>query len=76
MASHRSSRLFSGLRAFNAGSGLAYESYGLLWSVDLSPKWIAVGSFESRHLHGDASTSPLTERRSASYASAGIAYRF
>jgi outer membrane scaffolding protein for murein synthesis (MipA/OmpV family) len=48
----------------------------LLWSVDLSRNWIVVGSMESRVLHGDAERSPLAERESNYYASAGLAYRF
>jgi outer membrane scaffolding protein for murein synthesis (MipA/OmpV family) len=48
----------------------------LLWSVDLSPDWIVVGNMESRHLRGDAARSPLAERTSNYYASAGVAYRF
>lgn len=66
----------TGLPAFSAGSGLLISSFGLLWSADLSPHWIAVGNLESRRLHGDAARSPLVERDSNYYASAGIAYRF
>ena len=64
------------LPEFNAGSGWLFASFGLLWSVDLSRNWTVVGSMESRHLHGDAARSPLAERTSNYYASAGIAYRF
>jgi outer membrane scaffolding protein for murein synthesis (MipA/OmpV family) len=35
-----------------------------------------VGSVEARRLHDDAARSPLVERASNYYASAGIAYRF
>ncbi|MBE0612062.1 MAG: MipA/OmpV family protein [Burkholderiales bacterium] len=66
----------TGLPAFNAGSGLLFSSFGLLWSAELSRHWIAVGNIESRHLHGDAARSPLAERDSNYYASAGVAYRF
>ena len=66
----------TGLPAFSAGSGLLYASFGLLWSVDLSRNWIVVGNLESRHLHGDAARSPLSERESNYYTSAGIAYHF
>ncbi len=65
-----------GLPAFGAGSGWLFASFGLLWSVDLSRNWIAVGSMESRRLHGDAARSPLAERGSNYYVSAGLAYRF
>jgi len=66
----------SGLPAFQPGSGLLFNSFGLLWSVDLSPKWVVVGSLESRRLSGDAAHSPLVERSSNSYIIAGIAYRY
>lgn len=66
----------TGLPAFRAGSGWLFSSVGLLWSVDLSRDWIVVGSMESRRLHGDAARSPLAERASNYYASAGLAYRF
>jgi outer membrane scaffolding protein for murein synthesis (MipA/OmpV family) len=66
----------TGLPAFGAGSGWLFGSVGLLWSVDLSQNWIVVGSMESRRLHGDAARSPLAERASNYYVSAGIAYRF
>ena len=65
-----------GLPAHNAGSGWLNTSFGLLWSVDLAPKWVIVGSFEHRRLRGDAASSPLAERLSNGYASAGLAYRF
>ena len=66
----------TGLPAFGAGSGWLFASVELLWSVDLSPNWIVVGSMESRRLHGDAARSPLAERASNYYVSAGIAYHF
>jgi outer membrane scaffolding protein for murein synthesis (MipA/OmpV family) len=66
----------TGLPTYHAGSGLLFASFGVLWSVDLSQKWIVVGSMESRHLQGDASSSPLVERGSNYYASAGLAYHF
>ena len=66
----------TGLPAFGARSGLLFSSLGLLWSVDLSPSWVIVGSAESRRLHGDAAHSPLTQRHSNHYVNAGVAYRF
>jgi outer membrane protein len=65
-----------GLPAFSAGSGWLYTSFGLLWSVDLTKQWIAVGNMEARHLRGDAASSPLAERASNYYLTAGVAYRF
>jgi outer membrane protein len=66
----------TGLRAYQPGSGLLNTSVGLLWSVEIDPKWVVVGSLERRRLRGDAAGSPLTERRSNNYVSAGAAYRF
>lgn len=66
----------SGIRAYDAGSGLLFASYGLLWSVDLTQDWAVVGSVEQRHLTGDARRSPLTEDSTSHYVSAGVAYRF
>ena len=65
----------SGLPGFQPAGGWLNSSAGLLWSVDISPKWLAVGSLEYRRLQGDAARSPLAERRSNSYVSAGLAYR-
>ena len=66
----------TGLPVFGAGSGLVFASVGLLWSVDLSRDWIVVGSMETRRLQGNAAQSPLAERASNYYMSAGIAYHF
>ncbi len=55
--------------------GNLFASVGLLGSVDLSPRWVLVGSFEARRLRGDAASSPLAERASNHLLSAGIAYR-
>jgi MipA family protein len=66
----------TGLPVFEAGSGWLFGSLGLLWSVDLNRDWIVVGSMEARRLQGDAAASPLTERKTNHYVSAGVAYRF
>jgi outer membrane scaffolding protein for murein synthesis (MipA/OmpV family) len=66
----------TGLPAYEAGSGLLSGSLGLLWSVDLARSWVVVGSMEARHLYGDARRSPLAQRDTNYYASAGLAYRF
>ena len=55
--------------------GLLFTSLGVLGSYDLSRQWVLVGSIEGRRLHGDAASSPITERKTNYYASAGIAYR-
>jgi outer membrane scaffolding protein for murein synthesis (MipA/OmpV family) len=65
----------SGLPALGAGGGNLFASVGLLGSVDLSPRWVLVGSFEARRLRGDAARSPLAERASNHWLSAGVAYR-
>jgi len=66
----------TGLAVSDAGSGLLFTSIGLLWSVDLSREWLAVGSAEARKLRGDAARSPLAERTSNTYASVSLARRF
>jgi outer membrane scaffolding protein for murein synthesis (MipA/OmpV family) len=65
----------TGLPVYRADSGILNTGFGVLWSVDLAPKWVVVGSVERRHLRGDASRSPFTERSSNNYISAGLAYR-
>jgi MipA family protein len=57
-------------------SSLLFTSLGLLGSYDLTRHWVLVGSFELRTLRDEATDSPLTERSSNYYASAGAAYRF
>ena len=57
-------------------SGLLFVAVGALASYDLSHRWMLLGSLESRRLSDEAARSPLVERRSGIYASAGIAYRF
>ncbi len=66
----------TGLPAFQPGGGLLFTSVGLLWSVDLNAKWVVVGSLESRRLSGKVADSPLVERQSNGYISAGIAYHY
>ena len=57
-------------------SGLLFTSLGVLGSHDLSRQWVLVGSVEARRLASDPARSPIVERRSNYYASAGLAYRF
>ena len=66
----------TGLPAFTAGGGWLFGSFGLLWSVDLIRNWVVLGSMEARHLQGDAASSPLTERSTNYYVTAGLTYRF
>ena len=62
--------------AFAPGGGLLSTSLGLIWSYDLAAHWLLVGNLEGRRLQGDAARSPLTERRSNTYATVGVAYQF
>jgi len=57
-------------------SGLLFVSAGFLAGYDLTRHWLVVGSLEARTLYDEAADSPLSERRSNWYASAGLAYRF
>lgn len=66
----------TGLPAFRAGGGLLVASVGMLGSVELSQDWVVVGNIESRRLRGAAARSPLAERGSGVYATAGVARRF
>jgi len=66
----------TGLPAFAPGSGWLFASLGLLGSVDLGSNWLMVGSASARHMYGDSARSPLTERLSSWYGTAGLAYRF
>jgi len=57
-------------------SGLLYWSLGLQGGYELGRHWLIVGSVESRRLSEDVSRSALVQRRTAGYASVGLAYRF
>jgi outer membrane scaffolding protein for murein synthesis (MipA/OmpV family) len=59
-----------------ANSGLLYVSLGAGASFDLARHWVILASAEQRRLRDEAESSPLAERRSAAYFSAGLAYRF
>jgi MipA family protein len=75
-ANRKYNQAFYGQPGFDPHGGLLFVSLGLLGSADLSRQWVVVGSIEGRRLQGDTAKSPLAERRSNYYASAGIAYRF
>ena len=66
----------TGLRAYSPDGGLLFASAGLLWSIDLTPSWVAVGNLEVRRLGREARDSPLAQRSTNHYVSAGVAYRF
>jgi outer membrane scaffolding protein for murein synthesis (MipA/OmpV family) len=57
-------------------SGLLFTDIGALASYDISHRWMLVGSIERHRLSDDAARSPIVERRSGVYATAGLAYRF
>jgi len=59
-----------------SGSGLLFVAAGVEGGYDLSRHWLIVSTLEGRRLQGDAASSPLAERRSSWYFSAGVAYRF
>jgi outer membrane protein len=59
-----------------SGSGLLFVAAGLEAGYDLARHWVVVSTIEARRLQGDAADSPLAERKSSFYASAGVAYRF
>ena len=66
----------SGLAAFDAQSGELFSAYGLLWSYDINPQWILLGSFELRLVRGAVIDSPLVQQSSNRYANIGVAYQF
>jgi outer membrane scaffolding protein for murein synthesis (MipA/OmpV family) len=57
-------------------SGLLYTVLGLQGGYEISRHWLAVGNLERRALSGDVARSAIVQRRSATYVSAGLAYRF
>jgi outer membrane protein len=66
----------SGLAAFAPQGGALFNSEGLLWSYDVTSKWMLLGSFEWRQLRGDALNSSLVQQSTSRYASLGLAYQF
>jgi outer membrane protein len=66
----------SGLPVYKPDGGALFLGYGILWAYDITPRWVALGSLESRRVRDVAAESPLIERSSNFYGIAGIAYRF
>lgn len=66
----------SGLPGYEAQGGTLFNAAGFLWSFELDPKWMLLGSFEGRKVRGDALDSPLQQSSSSHYASVGLAYQF
>jgi outer membrane scaffolding protein for murein synthesis (MipA/OmpV family) len=75
-ANRQSNRAYYGQAGFDPAGGLLFVSLGALGSVDLGQHLVLVLSLEGRRLQGDAARSPLAERTSNHYASAGVAYKF
>jgi outer membrane scaffolding protein for murein synthesis (MipA/OmpV family) len=62
---------------YGTGSGgLLFTAIGVEGAYDLSRQWVLLASLHRRQLHGDAATSPITERKENVFASAALAYRF
>ena len=57
-------------------AGLLFLSGGVLGSYDLGRRWMAVASFELRTLRDEAKDSPISEKNTNRYVTAGLAYRF
>lgn len=57
-------------------SGLLHTTLGILAAYQFTQRWTLVSSLEQRRLSSDATRSPLVEKQSGVYASAGLAYRF
>jgi len=75
-ATQRAVRTYYGSGGFQPSGGLLFVSAGALASYDVGKRWAILGSVERRRLQGDAARSPLVEKKSNTYATAGIAYRF
>lgn len=62
---------------YTTGSGgLLFTQAGVEGAYDLSRRWVILASVSVRRLHGDAASSPITEDKTNTYASAGLTYRF
>jgi outer membrane scaffolding protein for murein synthesis (MipA/OmpV family) len=71
-ASSKNFEAYYGLR----DSGLLFTELGALGSYSLTHRWELVGSVHQGRLSDAAVRSPIVSRRSGTYASAGVAYRF
>lgn len=65
----------SSLPAYDGQSGTLFNAYGLLWSYDINPQWMLLGSVETRHVQSAVSNSPLLQQSGSSYISLGLAYQ-
>jgi outer membrane scaffolding protein for murein synthesis (MipA/OmpV family) len=56
--------------------GLLFTALGVEGAYDVASRWVLVWSVHGRRLHGDAASSPITERKTNYFLSTGVAYRF
>lgn len=66
----------AGLPAYTAEGGALYSAAGFLWSYEVDPRWMLLGSLERRQVRGDAAASPLLQTETANYVSVGVARQF
>lgn len=66
----------AGLPAYTAAGGALYSAAGFLWSYEVDPRWMLLGSLERRQVRGDAAGSPLLQTETANYVSVGAAWQF
>ncbi len=62
--------------AYAPGGGVKDVYIGAGWNWNLSPSWMLTSSVRAAQLKGDASRSPLVERKTNVTVSTGLAYRF
>lgn len=68
--------LTSGLPAFKASGGLESTGFGLIVVKQIAPRWSATSITSFSILQGDAATSPLTKRGSASQLFMGVVFTY
>jgi len=64
-----------GLPAFAPGAGLKDRHAGIGVTTALTPRWIAFATLGTSTLLGDAASSPLTKKATATGGAVGLAYR-
>lgn len=65
-----------GLRTYNATSGLAKARGSVTWSHVISPAFSIVASLGATTLLGDAADSPIIEKPTSFFSTAGLLYHF
>ncbi len=66
----------SGLRAYNADSGIRRYGVGALWTHSFTPQWFSTVGVAAYRLGSEAADSPITVDRNAGLVSFGVGYRF